>query len=99
MHCLHYKIIEAPTKLKKTSPVLYLGLQLTKHGIKSQIHLVRQSLENVPIIAAPQAIIYPGFPANTTAADVAVLIMERPLTFSSTLRPVCLPVKGSVARS
>jgi hypothetical protein len=30
-------------KIKK-SPVLYLGLKLTIHFIKSQIHLVRQSL-------------------------------------------------------
>jgi hypothetical protein len=52
----------------------------------------------VPIIAAPQAIIYPGFPANTSAADVAVLITERPLPFSATLRPICLPAKGETFR-
>jgi hypothetical protein len=45
-----------------------------------------------------QAIIYPGFPANTSAADVAVLIMERPLPFSANIRPICLPVKGETFR-
>ncbi len=31
-------------KLKKNGPVLFLGLKLTIHVIKSQIHLARQSL-------------------------------------------------------
>ncbi len=51
-----------------------------------------------PSLPRHQAIIYPGFPANTSAADVAILIMERPLPFSSTLRPVCLPAKGETFR-
>jgi hypothetical protein len=35
----------APKKLiKKTGRVLFLGLDLTMHVLKSQIHLVRQSL-------------------------------------------------------
>jgi hypothetical protein len=37
------KIIEAPKKFK-TGRVLYLDLELTVRVLKSQIHLVRQSL-------------------------------------------------------
>jgi hypothetical protein len=40
---LQYKITGAPKKYKN-GPVLYLGLKLTIHVIKSKIHLVRQSL-------------------------------------------------------
>jgi hypothetical protein len=39
---LHYKIIEAPKKNLKPAP--YLRLELTMIVIKSQIHLVTQSL-------------------------------------------------------
>ncbi len=39
-----YKIIGAPKTFYKNCPVLYLGLKLTIHVIKSQSHLVRQSL-------------------------------------------------------
>jgi hypothetical protein len=31
--------------MKKTGRVPYLGLELTRHVIKSQIHLAKQSLE------------------------------------------------------
>ncbi len=44
IHFLRYKIIEAPKNLK-TGRVPNLGLELTMHVLKSQIHLVRQSLE------------------------------------------------------
>jgi hypothetical protein len=40
---LHYTIIRTPKQFKKWR-VLYLGLELTMHVLKSQIHLVRQSL-------------------------------------------------------
>jgi hypothetical protein len=40
---LRYKIIGTPKNVKN-GPVLYFGLKLTMHVIKSQIHLVRQSL-------------------------------------------------------
>jgi hypothetical protein len=38
-------IMLAPKKFRKWPPVLYLGLKLTIHAIKSQIHLVRQSIQ------------------------------------------------------
>jgi hypothetical protein len=38
-----YKIIGAPKKFKKW-PVLYLGLKLTIHVVKGQIHIMRKSL-------------------------------------------------------
>ncbi len=40
---LRYKITEAPRKFKKW-PRLLLGLELTMHVLKSQIHLARQYL-------------------------------------------------------
>ncbi len=40
---MRYTISEAAKKLK-TGRVPYLGLELAMHGLKSQIHLVRQSL-------------------------------------------------------
>jgi hypothetical protein len=43
MHFLCYKITETAKKILK-DPVPYLGLELTKHVVKSQIRLVRQSL-------------------------------------------------------
>ncbi len=39
-----YEIIEATKNFLTKCPVRYLGLKLTIHAIKSQIHLVRQSL-------------------------------------------------------
>jgi hypothetical protein len=43
IHFLRYKIIGAP-KFKKQDVSLYLGLELTMHILKSEIHLVRQFL-------------------------------------------------------
>jgi hypothetical protein len=45
---LRYKFIGVPKILKKwPRPPVYLGLKLTIHVIKIQVHLVRQSLEDV----------------------------------------------------
>jgi hypothetical protein len=44
IHFLQHKIIVEHNKNLKTALVPYLGLELTIHVIKSQIHLVRQSL-------------------------------------------------------
>jgi hypothetical protein len=41
MIILRHEIIAAP---KKFNRVPYLGLEMTMHVLKSQIHLVRQSL-------------------------------------------------------
>ena len=59
-------------------------------------HSVQKSLSNFLTLSKIET--YPGY--NTTdsfisSSDVAILTLERKLTFNSTIRPICLPVDAS----
>jgi hypothetical protein len=74
---MRYKIIGAPKKFKKMAPSpIYLGLELTIYVIKSQLHLVRQSLSMILTCVGASMFVQVTFLAKGFLTEVAG---ERPI--------------------
>ncbi|UYI12737.1 serine protease [Myxococcus xanthus] len=43
------------------------------------------------VVAARKTVYHPAYNPDTTANDVAVVVLDKPIKFTSTVQPVCLP--------
>uniref|UniRef100_A0A1B0CCU7 Phenoloxidase-activating factor 2 n=2 Tax=Lutzomyia longipalpis TaxID=7200 RepID=A0A1B0CCU7_LUTLO len=70
--------------------VARLTVQLGDHNIRSATEVVHETRHVKRVVR------HRGFDSRTLYDDIALLTLDRPVTFSSSIRPICLPPSNDV---
>uniref|UniRef100_A0A1B0CKI9 Peptidase S1 domain-containing protein n=2 Tax=Lutzomyia longipalpis TaxID=7200 RepID=A0A1B0CKI9_LUTLO len=70
--------------------VARLTVQLGDHNIRSATEVVHKTRHVKRVVR------HRGFDSRTLYDDIALLTLDRPVTFSSSIRPICLPPSNDV---